>query len=87
MKTEAELNKQIEEIERLVKRLKIDIKERSDQPSPKDRKLKIGDEVYIINPKPNQEKEGTITKISAFRSTVITKKGKVVRAHKNLVKK
>ena len=70
MKTDKDIIKQIEDIERLLIDLRIDLEERSEQ-----RKLKVGDKVNIVNPKQGQESEGTVTKISPLKITVVTEKG------------
>ena len=82
MKTDNEILQQILEIEQLTRKLRIDLEERSSQ--QRTGKLQIGDKVKILNPKKGQEKTGTVSKIGAFRVTIETKKGKVIRAYKNL---
>ena len=82
MKTDEEILEQILEIEQLTRNLRIDLEERSSQ--QRTGKLTIGDRVKILNPKKGQEKIGVVTKIGAFRITLETKKGKVIRAVHNL---
>ena len=83
MTTDKDIIKQIEDIERLLSDLRIDLEERSEQ-----RKLKVGDKVSIVNPKEGQESEGTVAKISPFRVTVVTQQGNsILRASKNLQRK
>ena len=82
MKTDEEILQQIQEIEQLTRKLRIDLEERSSQ--QRTGKLTIGDRVKILNPKKGQEKNGVVSKIGAFRITLETKKGKVIRAYKNL---
>ena len=82
MKSDNEIIKQINEIEKLTRNLRIDVEERSSQQQTG--KLKIGDRVKILNPKKGQEKEGVVSKIGAFRVTIDTEKGMVLRAFKNL---
>ena len=80
MKTDKEIIKQIEDIERLLGNLRLDLEGRSKQG-----KLQVGDKVRIVNPKEGQESEGTVSKISPFRVTIITPKGiSILRAPKNL---
>ena len=82
MKSNDEIIKQINEIEKLTRNLRIDLEERSSrQPTGK---LTIGDRVKILNPKKGQEKTGTVSKIGAFRVTIDTQKGKVIRSFHNL---
>ena len=82
MKSDDAIIKQIEEIEKLTRNLRIDLEERSSwQPTGK---LTIGDRVKILNPKKGQEKTGTVSKIGALRVTIDTQKGKVIRAVHNL---
>ena len=82
MKTDEEILQQIQEIEQLTRKLRIDLEERSSQ--QRTGKLTIGDRVKILNPKKGQETTGTVSKIGAFRVTIDTEKGKVIRAYKNL---
>ena len=82
MKTDEEILQQILEIEQLTRKLRIDLEERSSQQHTG--KLQIGDKVKILNPKKGQEKTGTVSKIGAFRVTIDTQKGKVIRAVHNL---
>ncbi len=82
MKTDEEILQQILEIEQLTRKLRIDLEERSSQ--QRTGKLQIGDKVKILNPKKGQEKTGTVSKIGAFRVTIDTQKGKVIRAVHNL---
>jgi hypothetical protein len=82
MKTDEEILQQILEIEQLTRKLRIDLEERSSKQQTG--KLQIGDKVNILNPKKGQETTGTVSKIGAFRVTIETKKGKVIRAYKNL---
>ena len=82
MKTDEEILQQILEIEQLTRKLRIDLEERSSQQHTV--KLQIGDKVKILNPKKGQEKNGVVSKIGAFRVTIDTEKGKVLRAFKNL---
>ncbi len=82
MKTDGEILQQILEIEQLTRKLRIDLEERSSQ--QRTGKLQIGDKVKILNPKKGQEKTGTVSKIGAFRVTIDTQKGKVIRAVHNL---
>ena len=82
MKTDEEILQQILEIEQLTRKLKIDLEERSSKQQTG--KLQIGDKVKILNPKKGQEKTGTVSKIGAFRVTIDTQKGKVIRAVHNL---
>jgi hypothetical protein len=80
MSTDKEIIKQIEVIEGLLSDLKLDLEGRSKQG-----KLQVGDKVRIVNPKEGQESEGTVSKISPFRVTIITPKGiSILRAPKNL---
>ncbi len=81
MKSDDAIIKQIEEIEKLTRNLRIDLEERSSQQQTG--KLQIGDKVKILNPKKGQEKTGTVSKIGAFRVTIDTQKGKVIRAVHN----
>ncbi len=82
MKTDEEILQQILEIEQLTRKLRIDLEERSSKQQTG--KLQIGDKVNILNPKKGQEKTGTVSKIGAFRVTIDTQKGKVIRAVHNL---
>ncbi len=83
MKTDKEIIKQIEDIERLLSNLRFNLEGRSEQG-----KLKVGDKVSFVNPKEGQESEGTVAKISPFRITVVTEKGNsILRASKNLQRK
>ena len=82
MKSDDAIIKQIEEIEKLTRNLGIDLEERSSKQQTG--KLQIGDKVKVLNPKKGQEATGTVSKIGAFRVTIETKKGKVIRAYKNL---
>ena len=85
MRSNEEIVQQIEDIEQQLKKLRIDLKER--KRSQGKRKLKVGDSVIILNPNPNQEKEGIVSKINTFRVTVKTSHGNISRAPKNLTLK
>ena len=78
------LIKKIEELEKQLNDLKIDLKRNV----KKSDRLKVGVEVNILNPGANQGMSGVITKINyqTGRATVQTKKGKVSRIFKNLKK-
>ena len=75
----------IEELERQLNDLKIELKHQTRNVKKSDR-LKISVEVYILNPGVNQGTSGTITKINyqTGRATVKTQKGKVSRIFRNL---
>ena len=83
MRSDEEIVQKIEEIEQQLKQLRIDLKERKRSNSK--RKLKVGDSVIILNPNPNQEKEGIVSKINTFWVTVKTSHGNISRASKNLL--
>ena len=85
MRSDDEIVQQIEEIEQQLKQLRIDLNER--KRSQGRRKLKVGDSVIILNPNPNQEKEGIVSKINTFRITIQTSHGNISRAPKNLTLK
>ena len=85
MRSDDEIVQQIEQIEQQLKQLRIDLNER--KRSQGKRKLKVGDSVIILNPNPNQEKEGIVSKINTFRVTVKTSHGNISRAPKNLTLK
>ena len=87
MKTIDELVQDIEGVEKLLKSLRLDLEERRATPSERESgTLKIGDRVEILNPNPDQEKEGVISKINAVLLTIDTRKGKVNRLRKNIKK-
>ena len=87
MKTIDELVQDIEDVEELLKSLRLDLEERRATPSERESgTLKIGDRVEILNPNPDQEKEGVISKINAVLLTIDTRKGKVNRLRKNIKK-
>ena len=75
----------IEELERQLNDLKIELKHQTRNAKKSDR-LEVGIEVYILNPGTNQGTSGIITKINhqTGRATVKTQKGKVSRILRNL---
>ena len=78
----------IEELERQLNDLKIELKHQArNNPNPKKSdRLEVGVEVYILNPGTNQGTSGIIIKINhqTGRATVKTQKGKVSRILRNL---
>ena len=80
--------KKIEEIEKQLKELKLELTE-SGKKKKKTGRLEVGDTVEIVNPNKSQEKEGIVTKTNYLtsRATVKTEKGNVIRKFTNLKKK
>jgi len=79
--------KKIEEIERQLQELKLELTE-SGEKEKKIGRLEVGDKVDIVNPK-SQGKEGLVIKTNYItsRATVKTVKGNVIRKFTNLKKK
>ena len=78
--------KVLEKIEELEKQL-ADLKLKLTKPkTKKSNRLTVREEVDVLNPNRGQENSGTISKINYItgRATVDTKKGKILRAFKNL---
>ena len=80
--------KRIEEIEKQLKELKLELTEPSEK-EQKTGRIEVGDIVEIVNPNKSQEKEGTVVKTNYLtnRATVQTNKGNVVRKFTNLKRK
>ncbi len=78
--------KKIEELEKQLADLKIELTQ--DKAKKSDR-LKVGDEVNVLNPGRGQESHGKISKVNykTGRATVSTARGKISRAFKNLERK
>ena len=79
------LIKKIEELEKELKELKIELKQ-PPRNTKKSERLKVGEEVDILNPGRGQERKGVVCKVnySTGRATVETSKGKVSRIFRNL---
>ena len=82
------LIKKIEDLEKQLSELKIELKYPT-RNVKKSEKLKVGTEVDILNPKINQGSSGIVTKVNygTERATVDTKTGKFSRIFRNLRKK
>jgi len=91
------LIEEIADIELRLRELKLQLEERRDRrrnpPSGTqraERGLRVGDKVRITNPRPFQEREGTVTKVNPDTDFVTIqgnkKKGKVSRKSKNVIK-
>ena len=80
--------KKIEDIQRQLQELKLELTEPDEQENTTGR-IEIGDEVDIVNPNKSQEKTGFVIKTNYItgRATVKTTKGNVVRKFTNLKKK
>ena len=80
--------KKIEEIERQLQELKLELTE-SGGKEKKIGRLEVGDKVDIVNPNKSQGKEGLVIKTNYItsRATVKTVKGNVIRKFTNLKKK
>lgn len=79
------LIKRIEDIEKQLKELKIEAA--ADEPKKKaSKKLLVGQEVRVLNPKRGQGTQGPIVRINygTRRATVQTEKGNVSRIFSNL---
>jgi hypothetical protein len=81
------LIKKIEELERELGELKIELKYPTRNVKKSDR-LKIGNKVEILNPGRHQDKKGIVIKAnySTDRATIKTENGKVSRIFRNLRK-
>ena len=91
MDRNARLIKRIEEIEEQLRGLKLELEievEPAKKPT-KDRAIKVGDEVKILNPRSGQDKEGVVTRINSLTKyvSIQTTKGIVVRTRKNVTHK
>ncbi len=84
--TSRKVLKKIEELEKQLADLKIELSKSEVQKSDR---LDVGDEVCILNPGRGQERHGKVSKVNykTGRATVTTVKGKVSRAFKNLERK
>ena len=89
MQNNSEIIRKIEELEKQLNKLKLELIESEGQTSP----IQIGDRVIILNPRVGQGSKGTVTRINRFtnRVTVEAKsttglKQKVVRAIQNVKK-
>ena len=74
----------IEELEKQLAELKLELKKTAEPRKPD--KLTVGDRVNILNPSRGQVRTGIVCKVNHItgRATVETTKGKVSRALKNL---
>lgn len=80
----------IEELEKQLKDLKLELRKETDpSKATKDTAIKVGDEVSILNPRSGQDREGVVTKVNSLTKyvSVRTTKGIVVRTRKNVTRK
>jgi hypothetical protein len=73
--------KKIEDLEKQLNDLKLELRKETDPPkATKDTAIKVGDEVRILNPLSGQDREGVVTKINSLTkySLIQTTKGTVV---------
>ena len=87
MDRNARIIQKIEDLEKQLRDLKLKLKKETEpSKSTKDRTIKIGDEVRILNPRAGQDRKGVVTKINSLTKyvSVQTTKGTVVRTRKNV---
>jgi hypothetical protein len=78
--------KKIKELEKQLADLKIELTQTK---TKKSNRLRVGEEVNVLNPGRDQESYGKIFKVNykTGRATVSTTRGKISRAFKNLERK
>ena len=87
MDRNAHIIQKIEDLKKQLQDLKLELKKETEPPkSTKDRTIKIGDKVRILNPCAVQDRQGVVTKINSLTKYVQTTKGTVVRTRKNIAR-
>ena len=88
MTKRAQIIGKINELEKALQELRIEILEEDTNEHKKKNKeeLRVGDEVTILNPKRGQRSHGTICKYNKVTGyvTVQTESGKIVRSRSNI---
>ena len=87
MRNNSEIIRKIEELEKQLNELKLELSEGESEPRP----IEVGDKVRILNPRAGQGSKGTVTKVNWPANRVVVEakntsgiKQKVVRAIQNV---